>query len=261
MILDCFTFFNELDLLEGRLEYLYSHVDFFILTEANLTFAGNPKPMHFRNNLKRYKQYLDKVLYWPLWLDKTALDTSYNPITNSHWLVEHTQRNYLALAAKQFSEDSIVLINDLDEIPLISAIQESIKYLNEFKAITLLQDYYWYNLKQKQMNPWPGTVVTTNLQMQSQSPQFFRDARWQLPSLKNAGWHLSFWSDEQTIALKIREGSHQELNQPHFDNLTHIKNQIENGLDLYNRDNPMIKVDSKELPKDLVDIFGKYERK
>jgi beta-1,4-mannosyl-glycoprotein beta-1,4-N-acetylglucosaminyltransferase len=40
MLIDCFTFFNELDMLECRLEYLYDKVDQFVLVEADITHSG-----------------------------------------------------------------------------------------------------------------------------------------------------------------------------------------------------------------------------
>ena len=42
MIVDCFPFFNELDLLELRLNELKDVVDVFVLSEATLTFTGKP---------------------------------------------------------------------------------------------------------------------------------------------------------------------------------------------------------------------------
>jgi len=39
-IIDCFTFYNEIDLLYYRLSILYEHVDYFIIVEANQTFSG-----------------------------------------------------------------------------------------------------------------------------------------------------------------------------------------------------------------------------
>jgi len=38
-IYDCFSFFNELDLLEIRLQELYDHVDYFVISEANKTHS------------------------------------------------------------------------------------------------------------------------------------------------------------------------------------------------------------------------------
>ena len=41
MIVDSFLFFQELDLLEIRLEYLYPFVDKFIIVEGSIDFNGN----------------------------------------------------------------------------------------------------------------------------------------------------------------------------------------------------------------------------
>ena len=42
-VYDCFTFFNELDLLEVRLNELYNSVDYFVIAEANMSHSGRPK--------------------------------------------------------------------------------------------------------------------------------------------------------------------------------------------------------------------------
>ena len=61
VIYDCFTFFNELDLLDIRLHELASTVDVFVLAEAPLTFQGQPKPLVFQEHRNRYRTYLDKI--------------------------------------------------------------------------------------------------------------------------------------------------------------------------------------------------------
>ena len=45
MIYDCFMFFDELDLLEIRMNILDPVVDFFVVTEATTTQMGQPKKM------------------------------------------------------------------------------------------------------------------------------------------------------------------------------------------------------------------------
>ena len=42
-IIDCFIFYNELDLLNYRLNLLDEYVDYFVLVEATHTFVGNEK--------------------------------------------------------------------------------------------------------------------------------------------------------------------------------------------------------------------------
>ena len=46
-IVDCFIFYNEIDLLNYRLNLLYDIVDYFIIVEATKTHMGNSKKMYF----------------------------------------------------------------------------------------------------------------------------------------------------------------------------------------------------------------------
>ena len=62
MLVDSFLFFQELDLLEIRLEYLYPIVDKFIIVEARQSFTGQIKGFIFEKNIKRYKKYSDKII-------------------------------------------------------------------------------------------------------------------------------------------------------------------------------------------------------
>ncbi len=62
-IYDCFTFFNELDLLEIRLEELYPYVDYFVLVEANKTFSGKEKRFYFEKNKEKFEKWLNKIIY------------------------------------------------------------------------------------------------------------------------------------------------------------------------------------------------------
>ena len=50
MIVDCFPFFNELDLLEIRLNILKDVVDKFVLVEASKTQTKLDKPFYFEDN-------------------------------------------------------------------------------------------------------------------------------------------------------------------------------------------------------------------
>ena len=62
-IFDSFLFFQELDLLEIRLKYLYPVVDKFIIVESNQSFTGKAKNYNFELNSQRYSKYLDKIIY------------------------------------------------------------------------------------------------------------------------------------------------------------------------------------------------------
>ena len=43
MLIDCFTYFNEKELLELRVETLKDTVDLFLIADADRTHKGEPK--------------------------------------------------------------------------------------------------------------------------------------------------------------------------------------------------------------------------
>ena len=53
MLIDAFTYFNEKELVELRLKYLNSIVDYFVIIESNITFTGREKKWNFPNDLKK----------------------------------------------------------------------------------------------------------------------------------------------------------------------------------------------------------------
>ena len=63
MIIDCFPFFNELDVLDIRLNILNEVVDKFVLVEASKTQSKIDKPFYFEQNKNRYSKFLDKIVH------------------------------------------------------------------------------------------------------------------------------------------------------------------------------------------------------
>ena len=77
-VFDCFTFFNELDVLEIRLAELDPLVDHFVIVEATRTFTAKPKPLYFADNRKRYDRYAHKIIH--VVVDDLPLDAP------THWV-------------------------------------------------------------------------------------------------------------------------------------------------------------------------------
>ena len=108
MIYDCFTFFNELDLLEIRLNVLNDVVDRFVLVEATKTHSGKDKPLYFNDNKERYKAFQHKVIH--------VIVDDYPPFVTA-WTYENHQRNAILRGLTQANPDDAIMISDLDEIP------------------------------------------------------------------------------------------------------------------------------------------------
>jgi hypothetical protein len=107
MIVDCFTFFEEFDVLELRLRTLENIVDRFVICEAPFTFRGNAKPLHLAAALGRFER----------WRERITLLTYPGPPSTDPWDNERGQRDYLAAGLAGCAPDDLVLIGDCDEIP------------------------------------------------------------------------------------------------------------------------------------------------
>ena len=120
MVVDCFTFFNEIDLLEFRLEFLDKYVDKFVIAEANITYSGKDKPYNFELDQKRFKKWKDKIHYIKVNLQKEGIvfnnDITAHTPENGHWKLENAQRNALYEASSFISDDDTVIVLSLIHI-------------------------------------------------------------------------------------------------------------------------------------------------
>jgi len=238
-IIDCFTFFNELDLLEFRLRLLDKYVDHFIIAESNLTHSGSRKPYFFEENRLRYKPWLSKIIYVPLeqsteGLDFTKKETSYNP-ESAAWKLENEQRNALAAATAVLGDEDLVLLSDLDEIPDPSSLKK-INLKNGPVSLSMLFHYYFFNCQHLGADRWwNGTIICTGSQFRQTTPQKLRDNRNVYKSIPRSGWHFSFLGGFEKIKYKIRSFAHTEFNREETLTDANIIRAMEEGKDIFNR--------------------------
>lgn len=251
MIIDCFTFFNEYDLLEARLEYLYKKVNYFVISESCLTFSGQLKKFNFIENINRFTYFLDRIIYLPC-VPPIELGQTY-------WGVEHLQRNTLRKAMDYFPDDAYVLMGDLDEIPSFNGIDNAINTLQGAVACSMIQDSHYYNLKQRSLRPWVGTIATRCKEMRVKAPQEFRDMRDTYPHINRGGWHLSHWGGAEKIKEKLLAGSHREMNTDDYTDVERIQKYIEQGVDLYDRPwEQYVKTSPEEFEPFFYRVFSRF---
>jgi beta-1,4-mannosyl-glycoprotein beta-1,4-N-acetylglucosaminyltransferase len=127
-IVDCFIFFNELDLLEIRLRYLYNSVDYFIIVEANKTFSGQDKDFILQANMDRYEFFKGKIIYIPVEM------RHFSEHKRVAWKRERFQRNCIEIGIKKLNLHpyDLILISDIDELPN----KQIIKDLNDSQSIS-----------------------------------------------------------------------------------------------------------------------------
>lgn len=229
-IYDCFTFFNELELLELRLASLYDVVDCFVIVEANKTHANIPKPFNFYEHLHDYEKYLPKIHY--------VMDNSVVPYKGvGDWSIENNQRNSIMKGLTDAAPDDLIMISDADEFPdpvIIKTIRES--FTDESKHVDLVAFYdasdftkgklipfhcgiriptvlditpvsfhlrsYLYYFDWRSSLPCEGTSLCKFKHLKS--PQELRNIRKGLPRIVDGGWHFSYFGGVKRITAKMQ---------------------------------------------------------
>lgn len=132
-IVDCFTFYNEIELLTYRLNVLHDVVDHFVLVEATHTYAGHEKSLYYNENKHLFEKFHSKIIH----VIVDNLPHKYPNINcdNGEQCVnERFQRDRIADGISRLSLDGrdYITITDLDEIPdprILTIIKEIMRIL------------------------------------------------------------------------------------------------------------------------------------
>ena len=259
-IVDCFMFYNELDLLNYRLNILNHVVDYFIIVESMYTFMGNEKKLYYNENKELFKDFNEKIIH--IIIDEVPYKTP-NVNNKEQWINEIFQRNAISRGIKsnELSLEDLLIIADLDEIPDPNTLDKIKKGIITVTFNTLLLDNYYYNLNSKvHTNPESTKIITYEKYKELNiSCNDIRNSS--TPTILFGGWHLSYFGDPNFIKNKINEFSHQEYNNDTYTNVNTIEEKIKNFKDIYNRQMYIENINVKDnhyLPPQYEKYLTKY---
>jgi beta-1,4-mannosyl-glycoprotein beta-1,4-N-acetylglucosaminyltransferase len=260
-VIDCFLFYNELKLLEFKLEELYDVVDYFILIESMYTFVGREKSLYYQENKHLFSKYNTKIIH---------IVHHENPCqnTNSPWDNEKQQRFFClkGLAKLNLQDEDIIILSDLDEIidkaRLIDIKENGLKE----PIYALEQDMYYYNLNNRLQEKWYQSKIIKYYKLQEYTdnydkfnciirPEYNPDGKHigLNPILKCGGWHFSYFGDISFIKNKINQFAHSEFAHIAKDSDELFNDKINGNKDILNRENIQINFikieDNKYLPE------------
>jgi beta-1,4-mannosyl-glycoprotein beta-1,4-N-acetylglucosaminyltransferase len=256
-IYDCFPFFNELDLLEIRLNELNDVVDKFVIVEANLTHSGQIKPLYFDENKMRFTKFADKIIH-------IVVDDF--PDTTDPWVRERFQRDAILRGLVNCKDSDVIIISDADEIPRKEAI---FAYNPSIGIASLEQFVYYYYLDYRTNEKWIWSKILTYGLLKQITPcgaRYYNEdlalkASFTGFCLKSGGWHFSFMGGEDKIIAKIEAYGHQEYNNNVVKDTLNINNCLDNKKDLFNRDivYESVDINGENSPQYLIDNIDKYK--
>lgn len=271
-IYDCFQFFNELDLLEIRLNVLNDYVDYFVLAESTVTFSGLDKPLYYQENKDRFEKFNDKIIH--LVIDDTP---DVNPFERDVF-----QKNAIIRGLTECSDDDIIIASDLDEIPDPEVIEQLVQNCEDNKVYHFAQDLFYYYLNLKEVSgsllsytgefnnveekKWLGSKMCKYGFLKQHTVNGLR-----APDMKDCGyrispggWHFTYvgsdgsMTHEQKIAYKIESAAHQEFNNDSIK--SRIDENINSNRDIFYRPSrfQVVEVD-ESFPKYIRDNQNKYQ--
>lgn len=273
-IYDTFIFFNELDLLEIRLNILNEYVDYFVLVESNRTFTGNIKPLFYNENKDRFKKFNDKIIHVIVDDLPDSFEELSNRVGNSlessiildcltttnipksggiQWLREFYQKEKIKNGLINAKDEDFIFISDLDEIW-----DPKINYNYNFDGnYRLNQKMFTFFLNLETSEKWYGTVGTKYKNIKNYSINHIRTPnKNNYNIIDNAGWHFTFQGGAEMIKKKIESYSHQEFNNENIK--SQIIDRINNNLDVFGR-NFTLKVNNNLLPDYIKMNYEKYK--
>ena len=219
-IYDCFTFYNELDLLEFRLEELYDHVDHFVLVEANTTYTSIPKEFLFEQNKDRYARWADKIIH---------VKVEDMPNSPDAWVNDRFQRDQIYRGIVNADADDLIMVSDLDEIIR----PEVVDYMRGSDQGIFALRMPLFNFKFNYMRVSPGPYDVWGMAgrrsfFEDIKPDGFRYLRFQFMDkpyqykndgcevIEHGGWQFSNLGNNEFMKNKLRSFAHAEVNYPEY---------------------------------------------
>lgn len=248
-IYDCFAFFNELDLLEIRLNELDPVVDYFVLVEATRTFQKQPKPLYFAENRDRFKAFEKKIIHvvvdhYPNFFTRFRVPTPMD--------YDNHQKNQVIQGLKEAEPDDIIIYSDLDEIPKTEKIREY-RDTPGTKVFQQLFCTYFINclctdgpvepcqLNHNGLHYWRGSVMAPYSEFKNTKE--FRKRRDRQESgivqIEDGGWHFTYLGGLETVRQKLLSFAHTKEDKyrlEHLDSDEKLQQVLDKGEDLFDRE-------------------------
>lgn len=254
-IIDSFLFFNEVDLLDLRLNILYDYVDCFVITESDRTFSGNEKQFNYLKNKNKFKKFEDKIIYNQITIPENISIT---------WDREIFQRNSaLSLIREKFNEEDLIITSDIDEIPSVEVLKNYSDWFKIDNLYHLKQDMYMYYLNNFKTSQWFGSRICSLSFLNDKTIDDIRQATEDEDKLtgfiiENGGWHFTYLGGKEMIKYKLESFSHQEYNNDWIK--LNIEKCINNNIDILGRNESykLVSINENDFPEYIVQNIEKY---
>lgn len=186
MIIDCFPYNGENNILEIRLNSLNDIVDKFIILESPKSHSKIPRELEFQKIAHKFEKFKEKIKYY-------AIDYCHHD--NFHYNDFSARDILLKLCIENaVRADDIIIHGDLDEIPDSNILKNVITKLQ--KPATIMLDYRVLCFDLQYNNPngkFPGPVIIKYKDINKPLSQIRQErSNSSIYDLINGGWHFTY---------------------------------------------------------------------
>ena len=254
MIVDAFLFYNELNIVELRLETLKDKVDWFVLVRGDRTHRGD---------LIDSPDLDEAVLALTKHFNLHACTVILPPDVPSPWDREHIQRDAMADAIQVSlapPPETTVLLSDADEIPDPARLDEAVRITRRGEVACFQQVHSYFALNLVDEEVWYGSRAISWGQLCHTTAQALRDVSnpGNQTVVTNGGWHFGWTGGNAEIRKKLKAFAHEELDRPDLMSDDRLNACLEQKITLHNGHN-LFPVDIAWMPKHVRENRAKYE--
>ena len=272
-VIDVFPFFNELDILEIRLNALDPYVDYFILSEATKTFSGLDKPLYYQENKERFAKFEDKIIH-------NIVEDNTDPKLHPYERDIFQKNSIKEIVMENASDNDVIIWSDVDEVPNPEAIEEIDSYFEKDVIYHFAQENCigYLNLVEttgqiRAMTPdwgfedharWLGTKLFSKsiLERYTMSELRSKQERETNSRIFPGGWHWSYvgsegLSVEDRIIKKLECAAHLESNTDQVRSQVSVVKNNKDPLGRYYANYNVVDVD-ESYPQYIVENKEKF---
>lgn len=211
MIIDAYLYNGETEMESLRSHTLAGTVDAYVAVVCSLTHQGEPNPIAYDFYPPATQVVTPARTFPPGCRGSVAGHPFFQLIERQHRaLVRHA----VSRAFPHLQPDDVVCVSDVDEIPDPQAVTDTARDIAQHGGVKVLEQR-WYSDNLRHLHPhqpWLGTTVS---RFEECAPQRHRDLRGPLHeqgrSVREGGWHLSWFGTDEARDRKLRTFSHGEL--------------------------------------------------
>lgn len=222
-VVDCFFFYDEIEMLKFRLKELNPHVDYFIILEGAIDFRNNLKTINLDLQDSSFDEYREKIIHLVYGkFEKVSLKSIYQKLKYESKLLSfhesklckfdvtdyalYNLREKLLSLDLQF--DDIIMVSDVDEIPDLSEVDTFYQYL-KFDTLILRQTNFIWSTEFFDTYPHLGTCVFNKSKLVTDPKSILYNYEWKMKMLGfnsiivDNGYHFAHFYDYQRTLNKL----------------------------------------------------------